>query len=48
LSLLVPVMLVAGRVMLDMKSFGHFCYKPPARSTYPSIVRLTMKLIVAQ
>src|SRR5208282_630730 len=44
LSLLVPV-------MLDMKSFGHFChfsYKPPARSAYASMMPFTNMLILWQ
>lgn len=34
-------------VMFDMKSVGHFCYKPPVSSAYKSIVRCTKNLIIA-
>jgi hypothetical protein len=35
-------------VMLDMKSFGHFCYQPPVRRAYPITMRVANKLIIAQ
>jgi hypothetical protein len=46
----VGMLVVSGLVTLDMKSFGHFCYKPPVSSessACKSVVGCTKNLIIA-